>query len=87
LFRHFSAKIKKKIETSVTLQLTNKVFFFFSLSEHQTTVTGRGPVVVLLLAEFCCQQKTLQNDSAEFRVARWFIFEPKIPIWVNFGGP
>jgi hypothetical protein len=20
-------------------------------------------------------------------VARWFIFEPKIPIWVNFGGP
>jgi hypothetical protein len=22
-----------------------------------------------------------------FRVARWFIFKPKIPIWVNFGGP
>jgi hypothetical protein len=21
------------------------------------------------------------------RVARWFIFKPKIPIWVNFGGP
>jgi hypothetical protein len=21
-----------------------------------------------------------------FRVARWFIFKPKIPIWVNFGG-
>jgi hypothetical protein len=21
------------------------------------------------------------------RVARWFIFNPKIPIWVNFGGP
>jgi hypothetical protein len=21
------------------------------------------------------------------RVARWFIFEPKIPIWVNFGLP
>jgi hypothetical protein len=20
------------------------------------------------------------------RVARWFIFKPKIPIWVNFGG-
>jgi hypothetical protein len=20
-------------------------------------------------------------------VARWFIFEPKIPIWVKFGGP
>jgi hypothetical protein len=21
------------------------------------------------------------------RVARWFVFEPKIPIWINFGGP
>jgi hypothetical protein len=21
------------------------------------------------------------------RVARWFVFKPKIPIWVNFGGP
>jgi hypothetical protein len=24
------------------------------------------------------------NDS---RVARWFIFKPKIPLWVKFGGP
>jgi hypothetical protein len=21
------------------------------------------------------------------KVARWFVFKPKIPIWVNFGGP
>jgi hypothetical protein len=21
------------------------------------------------------------------RVARWFLFKPNIPIWVNFGGP
>jgi hypothetical protein len=21
------------------------------------------------------------------RVARWFVFKTKIPIWVNFGGP
>jgi hypothetical protein len=21
------------------------------------------------------------------RVARWFVFNPKIPFWVNFGGP
>jgi hypothetical protein len=26
------------------------------------------------------------NKSLD-RVARWFVFEPKIPIWVNFGGP
>jgi hypothetical protein len=25
--------------------------------------------------------------SVARRVARWFLFRPKIPIWVNFGGP
>jgi hypothetical protein len=24
--------------------------------------------------------------KVETRVARWFVFKPKIPIWVNFGG-
>jgi hypothetical protein len=24
---------------------------------------------------------------ASFRAARWFVFNPKIPIWVNLGGP
>jgi hypothetical protein len=34
----------------------------------------------------------LADQTAEFhtrvgiRVARWWIFEPKIPFWVNFGG-
>jgi hypothetical protein len=26
------------------------------------------------------------RDDAQSRVARWLIFKPKIPIWVNFGG-
>jgi hypothetical protein len=25
-------------------------------------------------------------DAVICRVARWFVFKPKIPIWVNFGG-
>jgi hypothetical protein len=29
----------------------------------------------------------LRAQPAEFRVARWFILRPKIPIWVHFGGP
>jgi hypothetical protein len=29
----------------------------------------------------------LHGSSVRTRVARWFIFKPKIPIWVNFGGP
>jgi hypothetical protein len=26
-------------------------------------------------------------EAVANRVARWFVFKPKIPIWVNFGGP
>jgi hypothetical protein len=28
-----------------------------------------------------------RNNNVSTRVARWFILIPKIPIWVNFGGP
>jgi hypothetical protein len=31
--------------------------------------------------------KSLVSQSVSHRVARWFIFVPKIPIWVFFGGP
>jgi hypothetical protein len=30
--------------------------------------------------------KTVRNGLGG-RVARWYIFKPKVPIWVNFGGP
>jgi hypothetical protein len=26
-------------------------------------------------------------NEVDNKVARWFVFKPKIPIWVNFGGP
>jgi hypothetical protein len=26
------------------------------------------------------------NKKTKKRIARWFAFKPKIPIWVNFGG-
>jgi hypothetical protein len=29
----------------------------------------------------------LSLSALKSRVARWFVFKPKIPIWVNFGGP
>jgi hypothetical protein len=38
----------------------------------------------------CLQKRRVFRKSKarmEFRVARWYIFKPKIPIWVNFGGP
>jgi hypothetical protein len=40
--------------------------------------------------DFQTQQpvKKIKASSATitYRVARWFIFKPKIPLWVNFGG-
>jgi hypothetical protein len=48
------------------------------------------------LWETSCVKKTDRGKAVVFtsqnlflvptRVARWFVFKPKIPIWVNFGG-
>jgi hypothetical protein len=27
------------------------------------------------------------SSSSALHFARWFLFKPKIPIWVKFGGP
>jgi hypothetical protein len=37
------------------------------------------------LSAFDEEEKVGRNVRA--RVARWFVFKPKIQIWVNFGGP
>jgi hypothetical protein len=36
--------------------------------------------------QFTMHLLTLQL-RVTFRVARWFVFKLKIPVWVNFGGP
>jgi hypothetical protein len=41
---------------------------------------------------FLVERHSTENFSTFYiivqsRVARWFIFKAKIPIWVNFGGP
>jgi hypothetical protein len=37
---------------------------------------------------FWTQAQNLANcKRISTGVARWFVFKPKIPIWVNFGGP
>jgi hypothetical protein len=42
----------------------------------------------LLFSLFCTGSKNLRNlhTPLHTRVARWFVFKPKIPIWVNFAG-
>jgi hypothetical protein len=37
---------------------------------------------------FCILNGILDQDvGLEIKVARWFVFKPKMPIWVNFDGP
>jgi hypothetical protein len=36
--------------------------------------------------EAAIEAAALKSDSVWARVARWHLFKPKIPIWVNFGG-
>jgi hypothetical protein len=33
------------------------------------------------------KKKTFFSLFLTVRVARWYIMKPKIPLWVNFGGP
>jgi hypothetical protein len=42
---------------------------------------------VVTKTEWASQTLLQFNDEIWTRVARWFLFKPKIPIWVNFGGP
>jgi hypothetical protein len=44
------------------------------------TYVHRYVVPTVMLCTYVCTQ-------VQTRVARWFVFKPKIPVWVNFGGP
>jgi hypothetical protein len=44
---------------------------------------GSGRLLLELRKAFFLNPAKLNQT----RVARWFVFKPKIPIWVNFGGP
>jgi hypothetical protein len=46
----------------------------------------RGSVIPFPVG-LCYRQVAILLRLLDIRVARWFIFKPKIPIWVNFGGP
>jgi hypothetical protein len=49
--------------------------FFFG----QNFCTGGGSHLTINIS--------IRKRLTKARVARWFVFKPKIPIWVNFGGP
>jgi hypothetical protein len=32
------------------------------------------------------RERERERERGDTRIARWFVFKPKIQIWVNFGG-
>jgi hypothetical protein len=64
-------------------------------SEHSVAIhpfASHDPGSLLVKKRFCQpSQNCINLCHSKFRffirVARWFLFKPKIPIWVNFGGP
>jgi hypothetical protein len=63
------------------------IYFLFAKNEYDN----------LEILERCLKKNptTLSVNESSFvchprvssSVARWLVFKPKIPIWVNFGGP
>jgi hypothetical protein len=49
------------------------------------TMSGQIGKPTLLRVQ--CHNTWITTYVVSARVARWIIFKPKIPIWLNFGGP
>jgi hypothetical protein len=45
-----------------------------------------GQIFAFCVMVFMGSLFKLQKKPVFCRVARWFVFKPKIPIWVNFEG-
>jgi hypothetical protein len=51
--------------------------------EHAIFCSGSGRYDYYATPHWLCTSLNMYSVAA--RVARWYIFKPKIPIWVNFG--
>jgi hypothetical protein len=60
------------------------VLFFFCSDVAIFAVRSR---ISGLLAQLTQWSLAFIREQVWSRAARWFLFKPKIPIWVNFGGP
>jgi hypothetical protein len=77
--------------------LLSKIIKNFTLPTIALVYAKRVLIVILSIGvdlasnetkrRFCFREIEGQADSGPTRVARWVVFNPKIPIWENFGGP
>jgi hypothetical protein len=58
---------------------------FFKNAFHPVVMIHDLHESIFFREGLCC--KVEANLNLQSRVARWFLFKPKIPIWENFGGP
>jgi hypothetical protein len=80
----------------VFILLTNLIFLPFSGEISTQVIKGyfliRLPMYVCYLLKINSFRRKLiytfneRVKKVRFRVARWYIFKPKIPLWVNFRG-
>jgi hypothetical protein len=86
--KHFGRRMapalkKLKMETS-----KNQVSAYsFSHSKRSKKKSPQHRQWHIMFIHNCIVHKVNQEPILHFRVARWFIFKTKIPIWVNFRGP
>jgi hypothetical protein len=48
---------------------------------------GRKKYCFAMLKKCQANGNGVKRHCGQSRVARWFVFKPKIPIWINFGRP
>jgi hypothetical protein len=77
----FSLSLPTRINSSFSFLAIDKRETLLMVSFGKKWTTRMG-------TEFRLDDSTmLCTTFVNYRVARWFIFKPKIPIWGNFGGP
>jgi hypothetical protein len=82
LFRKVFGRNRVLSNRSLALLLLQLLLGLFRLLGQQLQ-----PVVLLLLEQLVAPLVRVCLKTVRARVARWFVFKPKIPILVNFGGP
>jgi hypothetical protein len=93
-FRDFTRSVQSR-NCVAGLTLCVNLFFPKTKKSSQTLIAKISEGTVFLFLNFSAGtffpvnpwfRETAHYPRIETRVAGWYIFKPKIPIWVNFGG-
>jgi hypothetical protein len=77
--------LKDQADTKKSIDKNLPSSFFATIFEKMATQFSFEWILMLPRTAVGWQLTSIIHNH--IRVARWFVFKPKIPIWVNFGGP